>query len=239
MSNILFIFSAFILLFSIVVFIFITPKIKLSEIHHKDYIENLINSSSINFRDNFDVYLVSLPKDQERRDNLGVVPDYVFSVDGSTLDKNELENNGTIVKDCTLRKGEIGCYMSHIELLKRSLTSSKKYVLILEDDAKIEPDTFAKISEVLETSPPDYDMLFLGHNYYEDYYTFKKINYMHGAQAYLVNKDNITLEKINTLYPIEKPYDVILPVKFKTYVVVPKIIELGKFGGHSNTQGIN
>ena len=196
------------------------------------------NIDSSNSSNNFDIYLISLPKDTERRVELGIIPNYTFSVDGSTLDIDVLKTEGLVSKDCKLVKGEIGCYMSHLELLKKSISSNKKYVLILEDDAKIEPDTFDKISNVLNEAPKDFDMLFLGHNYYEEYHTFKKVNYMHGTQAYIVNVKNITLEKINNLYPIKNPYDVVLPTKFKTFVVVPKIIELGKFGAISNTQGI-
>ena len=49
----------------------------------------------------------------------------------------------------------------------------------------------------------------------------------------------MTKEKINKLFPIKKPYDIILPITFKTYIVIPKIVELNeKFGGISNTQGI-
>ena len=193
--------------------------------------------SKPNYRDDFNVYLISLEKDKERRDNLNVKPDFIYAVNGHELNIDELKKNGTIIQDCKLTKGEIGCFMSHIELLKKSLKSDK-YVLILEDDAKIEDDTFDKIHITLETAPKDFDILFIGYSYYEDYSTFKHINYMHGAQSYIVNPKNITLDKINSLYPFDKPYDVIVPKKFKTYVVIPKIVELSKFSGHSNTQGI-
>ena len=189
-------------------------------------------------REKFNVYLVSLDKDKERRDYLNVTPDYIYSVDGSKLDIDRLKNENIISKNCRLKRGEIGCYMSHLELLKRSLNSDK-YVLILEDDAEIKDDLFEKINVVLETAPEDFDCLFIGYNYYEEYSTFKKVNYTHGAQSYIVNPKNITMSKINSLYPIEKPYDVILPVIMKTYIVIPKLVELSKFGGFSNTQNIH
>ena len=189
-------------------------------------------------KDNFDIFLVSLPKDIERRENIGVKPNYTYAIDGAILKKDELLNDRILSKNCSLRRGEIGCYMSHVHLLKKCLTSKKDYVLILEDDAKIEPDSFDKIEEVLKKAPSDFNMLFLGYNYYENFYKFTSINLLHGTQAYLVNIKNLKIEDINRLYPIEKEYDVILPVKFKTYVVIPKIIKLGKFGKISNTQNI-
>jgi GR25 family glycosyltransferase involved in LPS biosynthesis len=123
-------------------------------------------------------------------------------------------------------------------MLKKAL-ESKKQVLILEDDANIEVDTFQKI-KALKDIPEDWDILSIGYNYFEEFSinSFNKIKYLHGAHAYLVNNKNITIEKINSLLPIDKPYDIALPIKLKTYIVKPKIIELGEFGGISNTQGI-
>jgi glycosyl transferase family 25 len=191
----------------------------------------------MNDRSFLDIFLVSLPKDDIRRKNLGIKPDYTYAVDGSTLDIDKLKKDGIISNNNTLTKGEIGCYLSHVHLLKKAL-NSKKPVLILEDDAKIEVDTLNKIKKVIENPPKDWDLIFLGYNYYEEYSTFKQINYLHGTHAYLINTKNLTKAKIDSLLPIEKPYDVILPIKFKTYISQPKIIQLGEFGGISNTQSI-
>ena len=194
----------------------------------------------MNYRDVFDVYLVSLPKDTERRQKMGLLPDYTYSVNGLELDIDKLKHNNILSEESTLTKGEIGCYLSHTQLLNKALMS-EKMVLILEDDAKIEADTFTKIKNILNepSLPTDWDILFLGYNYFEEYTTFRHVNYMHGAHAYLVNTRHITKEKINNLYPITQPYDVILPVKLQTYVIEPKIIELNSdFGGFSNTQNI-
>ena len=40
------------------------------------------------------IYLVSLEKDKERRENLNIIPDYTYAVDGSKLhiDKLKTEN---------------------------------------------------------------------------------------------------------------------------------------------------
>ena len=189
------------------------------------------------YRDELHVYLVSMEKDQGRRDQLHVKPDYTFAVEGQNLDKDDLKKEGIITQDCKLTRGEIGCYMSHIELIKKSLTSDK-YVLILEDDAKIEDDTFDKIHSALEAAPKDFELLFLGYNYHEEYNTFKKVNYLHGTQSYIVNPKNININKVNNLYPIEKAYDTVVAKKFVTYVTIPKIIELSLTAGHSNTQAI-
>jgi len=188
--------------------------------------------------DFLNIFVVSLEKDYKRREKLGIIPDYIYAVNGHELDIDEMKKNGIININNKMTKGEIGCYLSHIHMLKKAL-ESKKQVLILEDDANIEVDTFQKI-KALKDIPEDWDILSIGYNYFEEFSinSFNKIKYLHGTHAYLVNNKNITIEKINSLLPIDKPYDISLPIKLKTYIVKPKIIELGEFGGISNTQGI-
>jgi len=188
--------------------------------------------------DFLNIFVVSLEKDYKRREKLGIIPDYIYAVNGHELDIDEMKKDGIININNKMTKGEIGCYLSHIHMLKKAL-ESKKQVLILEDDANIEVDTFQKI-KALKDIPEDWDILSIGYNYFEEFSinSFNKIKYLHGAHAYLVNNKNITIEKINSLLPIDKPYDIALPIKLKTYIVKPKIIELGEFGGISNTQGI-
>jgi GR25 family glycosyltransferase involved in LPS biosynthesis len=188
--------------------------------------------------DFLNIFVVSLEKDYKRREKLGIIPDYIYAVNGHELDIDEMKKDGIININNKMTKGEIGCYLSHIHMLKKAL-ESKKQVLILEDDANIKVDTFQKI-KALKDIPEDWDILSIGYNYFEEFSinSFNKIKYLHGAHAYLVNNKNITIEKINSLLPIDKPYDIALPIKLKTYIVKPKIIELGEFGGISNTQGI-
>ena len=185
----------------------------------------------------YDIFVVSLEKDYKRREKLGIIPDYIYAVNGHNLDIDQLKKDGIININNKMTKGEIGCYLSHIHMLKKTLETNKQ-VLIIEDDAKIEADTFQKIKE-LKDIPEDWDILSIGYNYYEHFSinSFDKIKYLHGTHAYLVNK-NITMEKINSLLPIDKPYDISLPIKLKTYIVKPKIIEIGEFGCVSNTQVI-
>ena len=180
-------------------------------------------------RDFFNIFAVSLEKDVIRREKLGINPDYIYAVNGQNLDIDKLKKDKIVVNNnYNLTKGEIGCYLSHIHMLKKALESNKP-VLIIEDDIKLEIDTFQKIKE-LKDIPIDWDILCIGYNYYEQFSTFDKIKYLHGAHAYLVNNENLTIEKINSLLPIDKPYDLMLPEKLKTYIVKPKIIDLGEFG---------
>lgn len=233
-----------------------TNKDNKVNLHSKNKLKNKTDVHSKNKLKNIDVYLISLDKDIERRNNLNIITDFTYSVNGKNLDLDNLKNKGILGKNCKLTKGEIGCYMSHVFMLQKSLKSIFNHILILEDDALIEDTLSKKIDNIITNVPKDFELLFLSYNYYEgynydfekyeyydqfeyyDYSDYKKINYVHGCQAYLVNKNLISEEKIKKLYPMEKPYDTIICKFFKAYIVIPKLIKLSKFGSYSNTQNI-
>jgi GR25 family glycosyltransferase involved in LPS biosynthesis len=201
-------------------------------------------NKSENFED-FDVFLVSMEKDKERRENVlkYIKPDYIYAVDGNKLNLDQLKKEGKITKDTKMKRGEIGCFLSHIHLIEKAL-KNKKNVLILEDDVKFEKETLNNIRKAIKNIPKDCEFMFLGHNYYEKYeekeqYKKEPIKMIFGTHAYFVNIKNITQEKINKVYPINRQYDVIGPSFFKSYVVLPKVCEVeGKFASYSNTQNI-
>lgn len=189
-----------------------------------------------NYNKKVDVYLVSLDKDIERRNNIlsKINVDYIYSVDGSKLNGNSLE-----IKNTNLKKGEIGCYMSHVHLLNKVLENKNKITLILEDDAEIEKDTFQKIENIIKYAPEDFEIIFLGYNYYENY-DYERVSNVYGAHGYIIKNDNITKDRIGKLFPITYPIDVALANVFKSYIIKPKAIELNKtYSKISNTQSIN
>jgi GR25 family glycosyltransferase involved in LPS biosynthesis len=63
------------------------------------------------------------------------------------------------------RKGEIGCYLSHYNLLKHLntlKTDPNMGHLILEDDITISDDCLQSWNASVKTIPPNWDMIFLG-----------------------------------------------------------------------------
>ena len=112
----------------------------------------------------YDIFVVSLEKDYKRREKLGIIPDYIYAVNGQHLDIDELKKDGIININNKMTKGEIGCYLSHIHMLKKTLETNKQ-VLIIEDDAKIEADTFQKIKELKDNIPDFQETI---ENNYED-----------------------------------------------------------------------
>ena len=102
------------------------------------------------------IYLISLPKDVQRRSILNIKPDYTYAVDGSK-----------IINTTKLTSGELGCYLSHVHMLKKALTSPNRYVLVLEDDIGEIP--IDSLDSWIQGAPSDFDLLFLSWNYYEHF----------------------------------------------------------------------
>jgi hypothetical protein len=182
------------------------------------------NISSID--NSIEIYLISLPKDQERRNHLNVKPDYIYAVDGSLIKDNNTK----------LTKGELGCYLSHVHMLKKAIKSKNKYVMIIEDDVG-HIDT-SKLMDYINNAPSDFDLLYLSYNYHEYFESYNQVTYLHGNQCYIVNTDNITQQKIDSLFPIVDPFDCVVASKFKTYIIEPKVVDLGEDSNYSNTQNI-
>ena len=192
------------------------------------------------------VYLISLEKDTERRKDISIklngieyIPDYIYAIDGTILNKDILKKKNILVND-NLKKGEIGCYLSHIHMLQKASISNNDYVLIIEDDVgEIELNL---VNKYIDSAPKDFELLFLGYNFHKkrENFEFESTSEVWGSHCYVVNVKNISQEKIETLYPIESPIDLVLGDKFKSYVIKPSQIGLNKkYSKYSNTQNIN
>ena len=58
-------------------------------------------------------------------------------------------------------QGEIGCYLSHLQILKDFVLSKQKHCLILEDDMHLEKNFKIDLREALQECPQDWDLLYL------------------------------------------------------------------------------
>lgn len=64
-----------------------------------------------------------------------------------------------------LTRGETGCFLSHAGAWLRLAQGGEPVALVLEDDADVRlPDAWAAIAEAADRAPPDWDVLYLGHN---------------------------------------------------------------------------
>ena len=62
---------------------------------------------------------------------------------------------------CFSSQGEIGCYLSHLQILKDFVLSKQKYCLIFEDDIHLEKNFKIDLREALQECPEDWDLLYL------------------------------------------------------------------------------
>lgn len=59
---------------------------------------------------------------------------------------------------CDLTPPEVGCYLSHLRLIKKAWNEGFESICILEDDVKLEPD-FARIMEEITKLPSEVEMV--------------------------------------------------------------------------------
>jgi len=122
-----------------------------------------------------------------------------------------------------MRKGEFGCYFSHIQCWINILFSGQEYGLVVEDDAVFNDDTLAKFNKYfdkLQNQNHKWDVFPLGQKCYHE--TLDKC--LHGEDigeslvypkllgyatfAYIIKRETI-LKLLKTTYPIKQPVDVV------------------------------
>lgn len=150
------------------------------------------------------------------------------AIKGMEINQNELIKLKILSPEFALceqkRSNEIGCYSSHLELLKSLRNTNYKYHIILEDDFKFVDgtdfiDSIKKIIEQTKKQNYQFDIIFLGWNsninklleeqidYSENLFKFNSINSFYGTYGYMVNSNS--LEKIiNLIEFIDMPIDI-------------------------------
>jgi len=124
----------------------------------------------LNTENKIQAFIISLPKDAHRREQLGkqlhdlAVPFSVIeAVHGKSLSSEELDASYDRDKAITLfnrelSKGEIGCALSHLSIYKKMVEEDIPYALILEDDAKVFdedlPTTLSKLAQLYTAHEP-------------------------------------------------------------------------------------
>ena len=208
------------IIFLVIIFVYYSLKTPeyVSEKHNK-------------YLGNMPIYVINLksrPKRKERAEKelnkYNINYTFIEAVDGSKLNRTELENNN--ICKCNgsyreLRKGEIGCYLSHLDCWKNILETKKDYGLVLEDDVVLVDDFDNKFNEMFENvKDKEWDIICLGRRcqqYFkncavgnsvsESTYYPETLGY--GTYAYIIKAS--TIEKLlKTTYPIMKPIDVVI-----------------------------
>jgi GR25 family glycosyltransferase involved in LPS biosynthesis len=179
--------------------------------------EKFINSNNINY------YVIHMEKNTNRIDNIKKNENklnnhiQIFNaIVGNNVDLTNLSiYEKKLINNFDYRyKGEIGCYLSHLMLLKSLLNNNTGYTVIFEDDFKIIDNNLdLKINNILSSIDIDFDILYLGNlndnhsNLYKNnIYYIDSQKPLWGTHAYLINNKNI--KKIyNTLLNMDKAID--------------------------------
>ena len=92
----------------------------------------------------------------------------VVGVDGRRISRKAWEARGWVERRSRLKRGQLGCYASHVlvwkALMKEDITT--KDALVLEDDATLfaTPETKERLEAIRREITPDMHIVFLGHN---------------------------------------------------------------------------
>ncbi len=104
----------------------------------------------------YQTYLINLDRAKERFlavdeqfQQAGVSYERFSAVDARFLDQEKYQINNQYTRDFI--PGEIGCYLSHIKVLRKFLESDNQFAVIVEDDAKLASDYKAILEKALST----------------------------------------------------------------------------------------
>ena len=218
---------------------------------------------------NIQTYVIHCDKHKERLLNIekhlkivipdlklwkGIIPHYSDIHENTEYESIEklfknYDDNITLDKNYNfLTLGEIGCYLSHLSLIKYLIGTSIKYTIILEDDTALLPLFEEKVTEILDNFE-NFDMLYLGVSSKvsgqrlcnQSYvYDFSETPIINGTFAYVLN--NSKLEKIySALLQVKDPIDVtytnfINNGKITAYVVRPFLANYDRTTFYSTVQ---
>jgi glycosyl transferase family 25 len=111
--------------------------------------------------------------------------------------------------------GELGCYLSHVAVLRAFLASEAAFALVLEDDVQL-GDTLPAVLQGLVAQPARWDMVKLSAVHSGTPVVVAEVSPGHalavmlsrctGASAYLVNR-HAAQAYVNGLLPMQLPYD--------------------------------
>ncbi len=140
----------------------------------------------------------------------------------SAVDGNLIENK------TKLKNGEVGCLLSHLDILYKIVENNYKNVLIFEDDA-VFLNNFNMFEEYMKQVPQNWDMLYFGGNQMKQ--TIQITDNVHKVtKCFTTGYYSITNKMARILIPIvekmEYQIDVIYAkqhLNYNCYVFNPKI----------------
>jgi glycosyl transferase family 25 len=206
----------------------------------------------LNTKNSIQTFIISLPKDVHRREQLGrqlkdlAMPFSVIeAVYGKSLSHEELEVSYDRHKAITLfnrelSKGEIGCALSHLSIYRKMVEEDIPHALILEDDAKIFeadlPATLSTLAQLYAAYEPA--AVLLNHVLRYDSSTKTRLDDSHcvydayrgvNAHAYFITKAaaEILVRNLYPVYVVADKWEHFQEQYFPVKALVPYPIGLG------------
>ena len=173
---------------------------------------------------------------------------------GKSLEKKDLEylmrkKILNVRSICFLKEGEIGIYLSNLQILNNFIKSKKEYCIILEDDMCLKNNFESDLREALLECPLDWDILYLYLNPFQKNILLTPIkNKKHilkaspiwGTCAYMVNQKGarkITANIQPMKYALDSHFGKLIHNNLLEAFVIKKEISINSgslYRGHSN-----
>lgn len=199
-----------------------------TEIHDNSKLNAYILNDEKQFDDKtslgYETYVINLKRREDRWNVFKQKNRDINVIRYEAIDGNELKSSVQLQRifdgnDYRMRKGMVGCAMSHIDLCIKLLNSNCNMYCILEDDAELASNFALAFNTLIQSiSNVDWDIIYLGHHLYPQYITSETydintppriekwnkerslLQSLGGTTGYLINKKgaNKLLQFINT-----------------------------------------
>ncbi|MBU2571536.1 MAG: glycosyltransferase family 25 protein [Gammaproteobacteria bacterium] len=187
------------------------------------------------------VFVISLARAPSRRlaitqhlSELNVKYRLIDAVDGEAMSENDI--NAIVAKNIKLPRGAVGCYLSHIQAYKIMEQENIPVALVLEDDARLNPNIVKLLTEGLLFSNWDYCFLDCmdfnrngpvfydadsGQNLGAGFIAYELSGGPKALHAYMITLE-AAKKRLEIAYPLVKPIDIYdhLPYPIKFYAIV-------------------
>ena len=114
------------------------------------------------------VYVINLEESKDRLDVItaqlnkeNIAFNRIAGVNGSRLQYDQLYKK-KIIKHYNLKKGALGCSLSHISIWKRIIRSKYNNHLVIEDDVILTSNLLQKFKIIQQQIPTNYDIVYFG-----------------------------------------------------------------------------
>lgn len=88
------------------------------------------------------------------------------AVDGKALKSTPQLQRIFDGNDYNMRRGMVGCAMTHLKIYTELVKSQYDFLCVLEDDVELTPNFSEKFIKVITQAPKEWDIIYLGHHSY-------------------------------------------------------------------------